>query len=153
MVSTTKGLIGWLGLTRKASRMPVLGRRELAVLNILWECGDQSAQQVLDHLKQSDIGLSTVQSTLERLYRKDLLIRNKCGRAFIYRAKVDKTSIISNLLKDIADELGSGEMEPVISGFMEYLASENPELRSRFNEAINQTPAESSNTDSGHEGD
>lgn len=135
-MASTDGLTGWLGLKRRKSRTPALGSRELAVLEVLWSQGEQTAQQVLDALKDSQIVLSTIQSTLERLYRKDLLQRTKQGRAYLYRARLQKSAIISNLLSDIADELGSGEMEPVISGFVEFLSQENPHLQSRLRNAI-----------------
>lgn len=135
-MAPTEGLASWLGLKRKKSRTPVLGRRELAVLEVLWEQDEQTAQQVLEALNDNQIVLSTVQSTLERLHRKNLLLRNKQGRAFVYTARLQKTAIISSLLSDIAIELGSGDMEPVISGFVEFLSQEDPDLQSRLRDAI-----------------
>lgn len=118
---------GWLGI--KGQTTPALGKRELAVLEILWRNGEQNVQQVLTGLPDADIGLSTVQSTLERLHRKQLLQRRKCGRAYCYRACISKAVIVGNLLRDIADEIAQGELAPMVSGFMAYLDSEGTSLK------------------------
>ena len=54
---------------------PILGELELDVMESLWQLDQQTAQQVLDTLQSRGITLSTVQSTLERLVRKQLLKR------------------------------------------------------------------------------
>ena len=106
-------LTRWLKLPGVRSRTPSLGKRELAILEVLWQQGSLSAQQVHSFLLE-DITLSTVQSTLERLHRKDLLQRHKESRAFFYTAVMHKTDLISNLLHDIAADLSAGDMAPIV---------------------------------------
>ena len=54
--------------------------------------------------------LNTIQSTLERLYKKGLLSRTKQGHAYNYRTKVDRNSLIATLINDItADFVEEGE--------------------------------------------
>lgn len=131
----TDSLKRWLGLGPARPRTPALGQRELAVLEVLWAQGTQSAQQTQQQLGR-DISLSTVQSTLERLHRKGLLSRNKQGRAFVYRAAISKTDIITNLLHDIAADLSAGDMAPMVSGFMDYLADTAPDVGDRLSKAL-----------------
>lgn len=145
MIQKSKGIISWLA-ARTGTSTPSLGHRELAILEILWQCGEQSAQQVLDHLQLEGIGLSTVQSTLERLHRKQLVIREKQSRAYIYSAQVSRHSIISSLLHDITAEIAGGDMAPMVSGFMEYLDIEAPAIKSALTAMLDQqdknTPGE-----------
>ena len=128
MINAHKGVISWLGMKRTATRAPALGRRELAVLDVLWQRGELTAQQVLTHMETTSIGLSTVQTTLERLHRKDLLIRSKCGRAYLYKPSISKSDIISNLLRDIAAEIAGGDTNVMVSGFIDYMAGAEPAL-------------------------
>ncbi|TYK64992.1 BlaI/MecI/CopY family transcriptional regulator [Colwellia echini] len=130
IASKNGGLIGWLGIKRQASSTPVLGERELAVLETLWNEQTEpalSAQQILEKLPNSTISLNTVQSTIERLHRKNVLLRKKQGRAYFYQAAISKSDIIHNLLSDITNELAQGDMSPMISGFLKFLSNETKE--------------------------
>lgn len=105
-------------------RTPTLGGRELDVMKILWRGEAQSAQEVLQASGELDLSLSTIQSTLERLYRKELVSRQKTGRFFIYRATVSRSAVISQLMGDIAEQFGEGDMGPMISGFVSFIGQE-----------------------------
>jgi predicted transcriptional regulator len=122
----SKFLQGWFGAARQ--RTPSLGDRELAALEVLWGDSPLTAHQVLAAMPDSDISLSTIQSTLERLHRKDVLSREKRGRAFVYAPLMDRRALISSLLHDIADDVAGGELAPMVSGFIDFLGGD----RSRF---------------------
>lgn len=125
------GIIGWLNIKRPKSLTPSLGTRELAVLELLWQERSLSAQQLLDRLAKSEgIGLSTVQSTLERLHRKKLLRRIKKARAYYYQPEVSRNEIVSSLLHDITTEIAGGDLAPVVSGFINYLEGHNTDIKS-----------------------
>lgn len=117
-------------LRRRVRRQqgPTLGARELEVMKIFWQAQALSAKQVLQRLPDQTLSLSTMQSTLERLYRKELLLREKAGRFYVYRAAVSRSQVISQLLGDIAEQVGDGEMAPMISGFMTFVGMEHTEL-------------------------
>lgn len=134
-----KGLNDLLSSRRAQGRTPSLGRRELAVLESLWDNGAQSAQSVRDGMRSNPIGLSTVQSTLERLHRKRLVRRTKRGRAYVYAARLERSELIRGLLHDIAAELAGGDPAPMISGFMDYLADSG---ETPFNPAPREEDAE-----------
>ncbi len=61
----------------------VLGRREREVLSVLRELGSATVQQVGERL-DSELAYTTVMTTLDRLFRKGLLVRHKQKRAFLY---------------------------------------------------------------------
>jgi len=114
-------LVSLLGRRRSGERLPDLGERELGVLQVLWQKGPLTAQSVRENIFDSGVSLSTVQSTLERLYRKGLLKREKAGRAFVYSALFSRQSLISWLMHDIAESLTDGDTAPMVSGFLDYL--------------------------------
>lgn len=112
---------------RRKQLAPRLGERELEVMKILWRGESLSAQQVLQRIADNSLSLSTMQSTLERLHRKQLLIRKKSGRRFVYDAAVSQSVIISQLLEHIAEQITDGEMAPMVSGFMSFIDVRPPE--------------------------
>jgi len=120
----TKADNHWLDLLRGSARTPVLGKRELSVLEALWQSSPQSAAQVHDKIVHHGIGLNTVQSTLERLCRKGLLVREKSGRSYLYAANVSREEIIASPLTDIAQNIAGGDMGAMISGFRAYVGDQ-----------------------------
>lgn len=120
---------------RKSTRPAptALGELEVAVLRGIWAAlGDVDARSVLTSLAARGITLSTVQATLERLCRKGLLVRAKVGRAYRYRAAVSQPNLIAGLISKLTEQIAAGELEPVISGFVELVGSSNPELLERL---------------------
>lgn len=61
----------------------LLGRREREVLAVLRELGSATVQQVAEHL-DTTLAYTTVMTTLDRLFRKGMLDREKVNRAFLY---------------------------------------------------------------------
>jgi predicted transcriptional regulator len=134
MTADSFHLIQWLKRVRN-KRMPELGVREIEILECLWQQQEASAQQVSDWLSGGDtdgVSLSTVQSTLERLTRKQLVTRNKQGRAFVYQSALQRQQLIGGLLRDLAEDLAGGRMAPMISGFLDYVAEEDPALEAQL---------------------
>ena len=114
-------IMSWLGGGSREARLPDIGTRELHALDVLWANGTLTAQATLEKMQTDDLSLSTVQSTLERLTRKQLVKREKVGRAYAYTAAISKQGIISRLISEIADSLAGGETAPMVSGFLDYM--------------------------------
>ena len=78
-------------------RPPALGALEMAVLDRLWTAGpaDVAAVHAAVGVPRGLVS-NTIQSTLERLYRKGLAERSKRGRAFEYRACITRSRGLKN---------------------------------------------------------
>jgi predicted transcriptional regulator len=64
----------------------VLGPLELTVMEILWGRGESTVREVVERLDRA-LAYTTVMTTLDRLFKKGLLQRRKCERAFSYRPR------------------------------------------------------------------
>jgi predicted transcriptional regulator len=62
-----------------------LGPLEIEVMNIVWACEECAVRDVVDRLERS-LAYTTVMTTLDRLYKKNLLKRRMGDRAFLYSA-------------------------------------------------------------------
>jgi len=69
------------------AKLFTLGSLESEVLAIVCENGGGSVGEVRDKLTRS-FAYTTVMTTLDRLYKKDLLERRKAGRRFLYAPKI-----------------------------------------------------------------
>ena len=88
-----------------------LGELEKQVLQYLWTIPDADAKQVHSVLTRSRGGsLNTIQSTLDRLFKKGLLSREKRGHAYFYNAKIEREDLIGQLILGVTgDFLNEGE--------------------------------------------
>jgi predicted transcriptional regulator len=120
----------------KHQRLPDLGEREVLVLEALWNCDEATAQAIHGAMPDAGISLSTVQTTLERLHRKRLVSRSRQGRAYRYRAVMDRAELIGGLLGNIAQQLAAGELAPMISGFLNYVGTQAPELGDELSRSL-----------------
>jgi predicted transcriptional regulator len=60
-----------------------LGPLEIHVMEVLWDAGESSVRDVVEKL-ESKLAYTTVMTTLDRLFKKGLLSRQKSERAFLY---------------------------------------------------------------------
>jgi len=72
-----------------------LGTREREVLCVLWTDGSSTVQQVSQRLCSS-LAYTTVMTTLDRLFKKGLLSREKRDRAFLYTPAITPDDLEHN---------------------------------------------------------
>jgi predicted transcriptional regulator len=105
-----------------------LGELELLVLEALWQKPHLDAKTVRD---QIPIGrrtsLNKVQSTLERLFEKQLVDRVTSGYVYTYFASISRSNLLNRLMGDVITLLHDGKLETILSSFV----SVAPELDER----------------------
>jgi predicted transcriptional regulator len=69
-----------------------LGPLERRVLETVWERGSATVRELLE-TGTMDLAYTTVMTTLDRLYKKNLLLRQAEGRAFRYTAKFTRAEL------------------------------------------------------------
>jgi predicted transcriptional regulator len=83
-----------------------LGPLETKLLELLW-AGKRALTVRHLHLAFPDLAYTTVMTTLDRLYRKGLLLRHKHGRAFAYEPRYAREELLSELISGhVIDLLG-----------------------------------------------
>lgn len=96
-----------------------LGELELCVMEYLWENPGLDAKQLVNKLTSvRPSNLSTVQSTLERLVRKEFLSRTKRGHAFLYYPLVSRSGLLGKLMHDVIGLLHDGCTDTILSSFV-----------------------------------
>lgn len=123
-----------------------LGELEIEVMEYLWEVGPAEVKSVHEVLgKDKRRSLNTVQSTLERLYRKQLLGREKQSRAYVYSPNVGREALLVQTMGHIADRLGARDSGALMASFVELADLQNPEnlemLQALIDEQRNQAGA------------
>ena len=95
-----------------------LGKLEKLVLHYLWQRGTTDVKRVYAHFEKIRGGsLNTYQSTLDRLYKKGLLSREKEGHAFQYKAKVERHELIGQIIKSVTSDFVTEDDSSLIAAF------------------------------------
>lgn len=77
-------------------------------MEVLWRHGASTAQAVHEQLAAARcVTLSTVQSTVERLSRKQLVHRKKHGRAYRYTALLSRENLLARLVAELVTDFSA----------------------------------------------
>ena len=102
-------------------RIAHLGDLETAVMEHVWKEGPSDVM-----VAHCAIGIrrrithNTVQSTMERLFRKHLLAREKVSHAYVYRAALSRAEYGARLVRDVVSVVaGSATPTTVLSAFVD----------------------------------
>lgn len=105
-----------------------LGELELAVMDVLWHHRQGTVREVGQALAERDLAYTTIMTTLDRLYKKELLDREKHGHAFVYRPRLDRDAYERRLVSNVLGELPTSSREALLSGFLDYAGTDEATL-------------------------
>lgn len=106
------------------------GELEAVVMDRLWSrAGTTTVREVFEELRQQrEIAYTTVMSTMDNLYRKGWLARERHGRAFTYWPTHTREEYSARLMRDALD--GGGNPDLVLTHFLEQITeAESATLR------------------------
>lgn len=87
--------------------MARLGELERSVMNVLWDASAPlTVREVLDGLDARDLAYTTIMTVLDRLGTKDMVSRERDGRAFRYSPSLTRDAATAELLRVALDEAG-----------------------------------------------
>ena len=95
--------------------MSDLGELELEVMQIVWNTGDVTADQVRSQLARKSKE-STVRTVLRRLEAKGYVTHTVDGRTFIFRAAEARQDVAAKAVKRIVAWFCNGSVEEVLVG-------------------------------------
>src|SRR5437773_1657828 len=83
-----------------------LGKLEREVLEQTWRRGEVTVREIYLAFEER-IAYTTLMTTLDRLYKKQILARHKDGRAFLYAPAVSREEFDHGIREDVIDGLFS----------------------------------------------
>lgn len=100
----------------------ILGELEKLVLKFLWQAQSADVKEVHRHFEKSRGGsLNTIQSTLDRLYKKGLLAREKKSHSYVYTTAVDRQEFIGQLIRSVTHDF-SEDGDALLTAFVNFSA-------------------------------
>ena len=118
---------------RDASPRRASGALESAVLGILWQAGEpRSATEVREQLlaegdgDSGELAYTTVVTILTRLWEKNVLSRERDGRAYRYAPVADEAGLAARRLSAVLD--AAADRHAVLSSFVNELSDDDERL-------------------------
>jgi BlaI family transcriptional regulator, penicillinase repressor len=105
-----------------------LGDLERDVLELVWQLGDATADQIRQALKRP-LKESTVRTVLSRLEQKGFLAHEVEQRTFVYRAATPRADVTSRAVQRIADWFCNGSVDEVLLGMVESKVIDQRDLQ------------------------
>lgn len=103
----------------------VLGDLESAVMEVLWSKPGQTVIEVEERLRQKrEIAHTTVLTTLDRMYRKGYLRREKQAKAFVYSPCYTRNEFERTMAQEVLGALIGHSTETAVSTFVELISND-----------------------------
>jgi predicted transcriptional regulator len=113
----------------------VLGDLEQDVMELLWEVAPLAVREVQCRVAGGKLAYTTVMTTLDRLYKKGLLGRDKVGLAFVYRPAIERHEYQRRIVEAAVAPLLEHGARAVLAAFVD-VASENEDHLRQLEELI-----------------
>jgi len=106
-----------------------LGELQLAILRVLWSCGEATASDVHAALHaERGLAPTTIATMLKKMEKRGLVGHREDGRRFIYRPAVTEEVVTRSMVADLTDRLFDGKA----SELMGHLLAEHDIDRSEL---------------------
>ena len=83
-----------------------LGALEREVMEAVWAAGEVTVRDTRSLLARR-VAYTTVMTTLDRLFKKGLVVRTRVGKAFVYRAAQTRQQTQAAILSNLVDSVGN----------------------------------------------
>ena len=121
--------------------MARLGELERSVMNVLWDAtAPLTVRDVLTSLDERDLAYTTVMTVLDRLGTKQMVGRERDGRAFRYTPTLTREEATADLLRDALDEAGGDRTAALVHFATTVDPDEAAALRVALDEIANRKP-------------
>ena len=107
-----------------------LGNLERETLNEVWRLKEASVRQIAESFGEK-FAYTTVMTTLDRLYKKGFLKRQKLGKAFLYSPRLTAEELERSMTETVIETLlnaGTEKMEPVLACIVDAVSERDREL-------------------------
>jgi predicted transcriptional regulator len=103
---------------------------QLSILEVVWDQGEATTQDVWEHLtRERSLALTTVATLMSRLERKRVLTHRRDGRQYVYRATVTRGEVRRSKVKELTESLFGGDPAALVSHLVRADDVDPEELR------------------------
>ena len=104
---------------------------QLKIMQVLWREGEVGVSDIQEQLKvkeDRELAITTLNTVLQRLYKRGIVNYRKEGRQYIYRAEVTEKETQSSMASNLIDRLFKGKSSVLVNHLLESSAFDQDEL-------------------------
>ena len=126
------------------SKSATLTEAELRLMDVLWQQGPSTVQEVLNALpKKSQLAYNSVLTTIRILEQKGYVRHIKDGRAHVYRALIERDEASRSEIRHLAHRFFKNSHEMLVLNILEDRGVDAEELQ-RLRQLLEQTQLDGS---------
>ncbi len=114
-----------------------LGELEKQIMDIIWERKSSSVREVVNKLDKK-LAYTTIATILQRLYKKDLVVKEETKNGYIYSPKVSKEKYSQTVAKSFIKNFINSFGDTAIASFADSIDKLPQEKRKHFLKLIDQ---------------
>ena len=113
-----------------------LGDLENALMHHLWEVGEADVKSVWRVVgRQRKVTHNTIQTTMDRLFKKGLLNREKVSHAFVYQPALTPAEFRAQTIRAVAESVSNADTE-MLAAFVDVAADVGGDTLKRLQDLI-----------------
>ena len=116
-------------------KTPTLTEAEYRLMDIIWTNGPLSVAEVSERVGEPPLAYNTVLTTMRILEQKGYLLHKAAGRAFIYRAAVERDAAQRDIANHMVSRFFGGSPRELVLNLLESESVDADEL-ARLRELI-----------------
>ncbi len=104
---------------------------QLKIMQVLWREGEVGVSGIQEQLKAKEdreLAITTLNTVLQRLYKRGIVNYRKEGRQYIYCAEVSEKETQSSMASNLIDKLFKGKSSVLVNHLLESSAFDQDEL-------------------------
>ena len=111
-------------------KSPTLTEAELRLMEVLWQQGPATVQQVMEHLPEKEaLSYNSVLTTIRILERKGYVRHEKDGRAFVYSPLVERKDATRSEISRLVNRFFGNSHELLVLNILEDQGVDAVEIR------------------------
>lgn len=124
------------------SRSATLTEAELRLMDVLWQRGSSTVQQVLQALpKKQPLAYNSVLTTIRVLEKKGYVKHAKDGRAYVYMPLVERQDATRSEIRHLVSRFFKNSQEMLVLNILEEQGIDEDELQ-RLRQLMQENPRE-----------
>jgi predicted transcriptional regulator len=117
-------------VTKKQADLPDLSPAQGEIMEIVWERGEVTANEVRRVLARTrSVARNTVRTLLERMEAKGWLTHRAEGRTFLYAAARPRNESIGQKVREMVETVCGGSPETLVAALLDYRGLRPEELK------------------------
>jgi predicted transcriptional regulator len=120
----------------------LFGELEAQIMDAVWHLDGATVQDVCDYL--GGVNYKTIMTVMNRLVQKEVLIRRRRGRAFVYRPTADRDTFLAKVFRSVAQGLVGDFGELALAQIVDTAGEVDPALLDELEQMIQRKRAEAS---------